>query len=158
MSSRFVSYSVAAAVSLVISSTAVLAQKPDPTQTPGAKTKASDAQVCAADFEASLKPVSGWQRQEALKRYGKRADDYPGDLDLLIPASLGGSTDPDNLWPQPVQKNLGPDAKDALEVKLRALVCDKTMTLKQAQDAIRKDWVKAYDKYVTEAPAATPVN
>ena len=43
------------------------------------------------------------------------------------------------------------DAKNALEEKLHALVCDKTLSLKQAQDLIRKDWVKAYDKYVTNA-------
>ena len=151
MSAKYVSYSVATAVSLLLASSVVFAQKPDSTQTPGAKTKAKDADVCAADFAASVKPVAGHQKTEALKRYGKRADDYPGDLDMLIPASLGGSNDPDNLWPQPQQKELGVDAKNQLEEKLLALVCAKTLTLKQAQDEIKKDWVKAYDKYVKNA-------
>lgn len=151
MSVKYISYSVATAVSLLIASTVVFAQKPDPTQTPGARTKAKDADVCAADFAASVKPVAGYQKTEALRRYGKRANDYPGDLDLLIPAALGGSNDPDNLWPQPQQKELGVEDKNALEEKLLALVCAKTITLKQAQDEIRKDWVKAYDKYVKNA-------
>lgn len=137
-------------VSLFALAAPVLAQKPG-INTPGAKTKANEAQVCAADFMASVKPASSWQKTEALKRYGMRADNFTGELDLLIPASLGGSNDPDNLWPQPANKEWGPEAKDKLEDVLHTMVCDKKISLKEAQDAIRKDWIKAYEKYVTAA-------
>ena len=127
------------------------AQLPSSFQTPGSKGKANEAQVCAADFEASVKPVAKWQRDQALERYGKRPEDFTGDLDHLIPVSLGGTNDPENLWPIASNKDMGPEQKKALDVKLHQLVCDKTITLKVAQDAIKKDWVKAYAQYVTGA-------
>ena len=46
---------------------------------------------------------------------------------------------------------MGPDQKNALDLKLHQMVCDKTIKLKDAQDAIKKDWVKAYNQYVTDA-------
>jgi hypothetical protein len=127
------------------------AQLPSSFQTPGAKGKANEAQVCAADFEASAKPVAKWQRDQALERYGKRPEDFTGELDHLIPISLGGSNDPDNLWPLPANKTMGPDQKRELDLKLHQMVCDKTITLKAAQDAVKKDWVKAYNQYVQGA-------
>jgi len=127
------------------------AQLPSSFQTPGAKGKANDAQVCAADFEASVKPIAKWQRDQALERYGKRTEDFTGDLDHLIPIALGGTNDPDNLWPLPSSKEMGPEQKKALDLKLHEMVCAKTLTLKAAQDAIKKDWVKAYAQYVTGA-------
>ena len=114
-------------------------------------TKANEAQICAADFEASVKPVAKWQRDQALERYGKRPEDFTGELDHLIPVSLGGSNDPDNLWPLPENKDMGPAQKKELDLKLHQLVCDKTLKLKDAQDAIKKDWVKAYNQYVKGA-------
>ena len=127
------------------------AQLPSSFQTPGSKGKANDVQVCAADFEASVKPMAKWQRDQALERYGKRPEDFTGDLDHLIPISLGGTNDPDNLWPLPANKDMGPEQKKALDLKLHQMVCDKTITLKAAQDAIKKDWVKAYNEYVKGA-------
>jgi hypothetical protein len=131
------------------------AQLPSSFQTPGAKGKANDAQVCAADFEASAKPIAKWQRDQALERYGKRPEDFTGELDHLIPLSLGGSNDPDNLWPLPANKDMGPEQKKELDVRLHQLVCDHTLKLKDAQDAIKKDWVKAYNQYVKGGPKTT---
>ena len=124
------------------------AQLPSSFQTPGNKSKASEAQVCAADFAASVKPIAKWQRDQALERYGKRPEDFTGELDHLIPISLGGTNDPDNLWPLPANKDMGPAQKQELDLKLHELVCAKTVKLKDAQDAIKKDWVKAYTQYV----------
>jgi DNA-binding transcriptional ArsR family regulator len=45
--------------------------------------------------------------------------------------------------------------KDALEQKLLGLVCDGTMTVKQAQSAIKKNWVQAYTQYVGAAATRT---
>src|SRR5436190_18310796 len=82
------------------------AQLPGSFQTPGNKSKANEAQVCAADFEASVKPIAKWQREQALERYGRRPEDFTGELDHLIPLSLGGTNDPDNLWPLPANKDM----------------------------------------------------
>jgi hypothetical protein len=141
----------AAVSACVLASGAVLlAQRPNSYVTPGAKTKVNEADVCAADLSGSAKPVAGWQRAEALKRYGRDASSYSGDLDHLIPVSLGGSNDPDNLWPMPDNKEYGIAAKRELEAKLYKMVCAKEITLKAAQDALKKDWTKSYDRYVKD--------
>src|SRR5436190_1364206 len=75
------------------------AQLPNAYQTPGATLKVDAKQVCAADFATALKPVANWQREQALERYGQRPDGFKGEIDHLVPAILGGSNDPDNLWP-----------------------------------------------------------
>jgi hypothetical protein len=131
------------------------AQLPSGFHTPGATVKADAAKVCGADFAASAKPVSSWQRNEALTRYGRRPEDFAGELDHLVPVSLGGSNDPDNLWAMPANGEYGPDAKHTLEATLREMVCaEKKLTLRQAQDAMKKDWVKAYNQYVQGQNAA----
>jgi hypothetical protein len=38
-----------------------------------------------------------------------------------------------------------------IETKLKRMICAKTITLKDAQKAISKDWVAAYNKYVVTA-------
>lgn len=123
------------------------AQLPDNYKTPGAATKANMKQICAADYAGSVKPVAGWQRTEALSRYGLRPESFSGDLDHLIPVALGGSNDPDNLFPFHPQNELTLDAKNRLADKLRQMVCDGKMSLKDAQDAFKKDWTKAYRQY-----------
>src|ERR1043165_4906763 len=81
---------IIAATLLLVAPSIARAQLPNSAQTSGAKTKDTEAQVCAADYEQSVKPIENWQRSEALRRYGRR-DDYQGTIDHLIPVSLGGS-------------------------------------------------------------------
>jgi hypothetical protein len=151
MTVRTVWLSFAATVVAVGVPALAIAQLPSSFQTPGNKSKANEAQVCAADYEQSVKPLAKWQREQALERYGKRPEDFTGDLEHLIPLSLGGTNDPDNLWPLPASKEMGPEQKHALDAKLHELVCNKTMKLKDAQDVFKKDWVKAYNEYVKGA-------
>mgnify|MGYP002784834181 CR=1 FL=1 len=120
-------------------------------QTPGAKSGVSETEVCAPEFESSLKPVSPWQVGQAMSRYGRRMDDKSVKVDHLIPVMLGGTHDPDNLWPQVLSGEWNVEKKDELESKLHGMVCSKAITLKSAQDAIKKDWVKAYKQYVHAA-------
>lgn len=46
---------------------------------------------------------------------------------------------------------MGPAQKRELDATLHRMVCDKTVNLKDAQDAIRKDWIKACNQYVKGA-------
>ena len=118
-------------------------------KTPGAAAKVKMEQLCAPDFAASLKPVSNWQRREALERYGVRPEGFSGDLDHVVPAVLGGTNDPDNLWPFHASGSYTLEAKQALAIKLHDMVCAGSMSLKDAQDAFRKDWTKAYQRHMT---------
>ena len=123
-------------------------------KTPGATAKVKMEQLCAADFATSQKPVANWQRNEALERYGVRPEQFSGELDHLVPVALGGSNDPDNLWPFRGNGAFTFSAKQALGLKLHDKVCAGKMSLKDAQDAFRKDWTLAYRVHVTGLNAA----
>jgi hypothetical protein len=123
------------------------AQLPIKHATPGKASKVTKEEVCAASFES--KPVSDRQAAEALEGYGLRADSGRKVVQL-IPSSLGGTTDKENLWPLPDSKEFGPAQKKALDDRLHSMVCAGTIDLKVAQDALKKDWTEAYKKYVTQ--------
>jgi hypothetical protein len=93
-------------------------------------------------------------KEEAFSRYGLRDGQSKTDvLDHLIPVSLGGTDSVENLWPEPEKGEWNATRKDALEHKLLTMVCDGTLTVKQAQTAIKKNWVAAYQQYVGAAVA-----
>jgi hypothetical protein len=89
-------------------------------------------------------------KTQQIKEYRykeKRLAEY--EEDHLISLQLGGHpTDPQNLWPQPYRIKCGARIKDAVETKLKRLVCKGELTLAQAQRAIATNWVAAYKKYV----------
>ena len=136
-----------AAATLAAPSIAV-AQRPSNYKTPGATARVKMEQLCAPDFAASLKPASDWQRNQALERYGLRPEGFSGELDHLVPVSLGGSNDPDNLWPFHASGVFTLEAKQALASKLLGMVCARKLSLKDAQDAFRKDWTLAYQVHM----------
>jgi hypothetical protein len=45
-------------------------------------------------------------------------------------------------WPGPAHR------KDALENRLNEMVCDHAITLAAAQQAIARNWIKAYARYL----------
>jgi hypothetical protein len=61
-------------------------------------------------------------------------------IDQLVPLSLGGTTDPSNLWPQPRSQANG---KDGQESAATLLVCHGQVELAAAQSAFEKDWTSA---------------
>jgi hypothetical protein len=117
--------------------------------TPGDAKKVTKEQICAPGYTASLKPTKESAKEEAFSRYGLRDGQSKTDvLDHLIPVELGGTDSADNLWPEPAKGEWNATQKDALEQKLVTMVCDGSLTVKQAQTAIRKNWVQAYQQYV----------
>jgi hypothetical protein len=67
------------------------------------------------------------------------------ELDALITPELGGTTDPENLWPQRYESPVwNARVKDELEQPLPRLVCSNQVDLAQAQREIATDWVSAY--------------
>jgi hypothetical protein len=73
------------------------------------------------------------------------------EVDHLIPLGIGGADDHKNLWPEP-RRSIEPvwnaERKDALEYKLRELVCGGQLDVNTAQKAIADDWTEAYRRYV----------
>jgi hypothetical protein len=70
-------------------------------------------------------------------------------IDHLIPRELGGADSIDNLWPQSVRvKPYGADRKELLTEVLLTRIAKGQMTLAQAQEEIRRDWIDAFIDHV----------
>lgn len=114
--------------------------------------------ICKSGWTATIRPpvtyTNKLKADQLATTYKSFAKIYGTDLGLyeedhLISLQLGGDPkDPKNLFPQPYAGN-NARKKDVVETKLKRLVCDGTITLKVAQTAIAKNWVLAYNKYVT---------
>ena len=66
-------------------------------------------------------------------------------IDHLIPIELGGADTIDNLWPQGLRiKPYGADRKELLTELLRERIRAGRMTIGQAQEEIRRDWIDAF--------------
>jgi hypothetical protein len=121
---------------------------PDPDATPGAVLTADAATLCAAGYARTVRNVPTSVKEQVYAGYGITSHEpYQYEIDHDISLELGGSNDVSNLWPEPNDKARG-NTKDELEDKLHALVCNESLSLADAQAAIRGDWTIAYRKYV----------
>jgi hypothetical protein len=122
---------------------------PNQAWTPGAVLPLDRAAVCAAPEHDDRPAISLAVARGVFSQYGIR-DPRPRsyEVDYLIPPALGGSADPRNLWPQPYSTGVwNARVKDALEDRLRSLVCGGELDLTTAQRDLARDWIAAYKKY-----------
>jgi hypothetical protein len=128
--------------------------RPDPQLTPGATVVVDKDALCTPGYARGVRYVPSDVHRAVFRAYslvGLRTHDY--EIDHLMALSLGGSNDPANLWPQSRRTrpwNAG--TKDALEVRLHELVCWGGYDLHSAQEAIRADWIAAYQRFVGPEP------
>jgi hypothetical protein len=131
---------------------------PDSRLTPGAALLVSGPAVCAQpDTNNKAVPIS--VRQKVFEEYGIRgADPRAYEVDYLVTPALGGADDIHNLWPHSYSTTVwNARVKDALENRLRAMVCDGSIDLTEAQREIAANWIAAYKKYFhTDTPIAEP--
>jgi hypothetical protein len=127
---------------------------PDPRCTPGAVdpgvTQSNIAvTICHDGYAASVRPpesVTTPEKRASMAAYGDTGPPGDYEYDHLVPLELGGAAnDPRNLWPEP---GASPNPKDALEDRLRALVCSGRLGLAGAQREIATDWIAAYRRWV----------
>ena len=121
--------------------------------TPGAVSTLTAAQLCAGTRTTRL--VTDDVRRRVLVGYGMEltpADAY--ELDALVTPELGGTTTPENLWPQRYGSPVwNAHVKDALELLFAERVCADDMALAQAQRELATDWVAAYKRHFqTDVP------
>jgi len=134
-----------------------LGPTPDRKCSPGAYgTKLTQKVVCGSRFATgdyrdvpqSLKSAVERSYGLKLRRYGKTLE-----IDHIVSLELGGSNDIANLFPEKRDVAPGYKLKDKLENRLHDVVCtDHTMTLRQAQRAIARDWRTLYRKVFGVAP------
>ena len=114
-----------------------------------------DDTICVKGWTKTIRPpVSYTNRLKYIKmrQYGY-GDDQIHDLELdhVIALSMGGAPDdPMNMWPQPkasllelahIPAGWSAEDKDALEASLHRQVCDRKVSLREAQQAIGSDWM-----------------
>jgi anti-sigma factor RsiW len=128
---------------------AVTAAIPRVRLTPGVTRPITQSEVCRMPqtFEQQEIPIDLQRR--VFQEYGL-ADAKPADyeVDYLITPELGGASDIRNLWPEPHSETVWNSyVKDALEERLRRMVCHGHVDLPTAQREISTDWIAAYKKY-----------
>src|SRR5262249_22499555 len=101
------------------------------------------------------KIVSPAVQRKVLEAYGvSDADPKAYEIDYLVTPALGGADDIHNLWPHSYSATVwNAQVKDALESRLRQMVCDGKLDLSEAQREIAGNWIAAYKKYFhTDSP------
>jgi hypothetical protein len=102
--------------------------------------------VSVPGYAKRVRAVPDAMKRAVYLRYGLDPSKHDtAEVDHYVSLCLGGTNDIENLWPEPA---VTPDApgqvgfheKDAVEFWLHQQVCNKSMTLQAAQDAIRGDW------------------
>lgn len=129
---------------------------PDSRLTPGATVLVTRPSVCAQP-NTKNKAVSAALQKQVFEEYGiAGADPRMYEVDYLVTPALGGADDIHNLWPHSYRSTLwNAQVKDALEDRLRDMVCDGEMDLAEAQQEIAGNWIAAYKKYFhTSTPLA----
>lgn len=126
------------------------ASLPDPALTPG-MVLAMDAQrLCARPTGERLPHSIGPALARAVFQKYRIGRPTSGayEVDYLITPDLGGAHDVRNLWPQPYDNGVwNARVKDALEDRLRELVCAGKLDLQTAQRELATDWIAAYRRH-----------
>ncbi len=125
-----------------------LVSTPDSRLTPGAALLESRQDVCAQS-SANNKIVSVALQKKVFEEYGiRRAQPQAYEVDYLVTPALGGADDIHNLWPHSYSATVwNAQVKDALEDRLREMVCGGSLDLTEAQREIATNWIAAYKKY-----------
>ncbi len=127
---------------------------PDSRLTPGAAILTTRLMVCAqANTKNKAVPVA--LQKKVFEEYGiVGAEPRAYEVDYLVTPALGGADDIRNLWPHSYSATVwNAQVKDALEDRLREMVCDGSLDLTEAQRAIAVNWIAAYKKcFHTDQP------
>lgn len=126
----------------------VVVSIPNPGLTPGATVLLRAEQVCR-ESNTKNKAVPLAVQRAVFDEYGIHAAEPSAyEVDYLITPALGGADDIHNLWPQSYKATpWNAEVKDALEDRLRELVCGGKLDLAIAQREIATNWIEAYQKY-----------
>jgi putative zinc finger protein len=136
----------------------VVVSIPDARLTPGAALLQNQRAVCE-QTNVKNKAVPVALQRKVFEEYGiKRAEPRDYEVDYLITPALGGADDIHNLWPHSYRATVwNAEVKDALEDRLREMVCSGDLDLTEAQQELATNWISAYKKYFhTEQPLREP--
>ena len=124
---------------------------PDAKLTPGAVRSTDPAEICHSGYSRSVRHTSGKLKRHVYAEYRINKSSGHYEVDHLVPLSIGGADRLENLWPQ--SRDTQPwnaNVKDRLENYLHIEVCAGRIPITDAQSAISKNWIAAYEKYIGE--------
>ena len=109
---------------------------PNPKLTPGK----------VAQSEDDRRGVTVEMEQRVFARYKLPWSSRPAfKIDHLIPLELGGADTIDNLWPQSLRaRPYGCERKELLTEVLLQRIAKRQITVEEAQEQIRRDWIDAF--------------
>lgn len=117
------------------------ARNPDVTQATIGST------ICVSGYTTSIRPSSSvTDKEKAADAKSYSFTGSYGEYDHLIPLELGGDpNDARNLWVEPNKSGATSynNPKDSVENKLHTLICNGSITLDAAQQAIVANWTTA---------------
>lgn len=109
---------------------------PDRGCTPGLVLTSSKPKVCTSGYAQTVRHVTTATKRRVEDAYGfDRSQEH--EIDHLVPLSLGGSNDQQNLWPEPAPAF---HVKDRLEFAAWRGVCDGRLKLADVQRQFATDW------------------
>lgn len=122
---------------------------PDPVKTPGVVGSTDTALVCEKDYPARVRHVTNTTKKKVYKRYNVKKElcTQGCKIDHLIPLSIGGSNDIENLWPHEYGAERNVFQKTRLEVRLRKEVCTGKLPITEAQTCIKNNWAQCFDRF-----------
>ncbi len=112
--------------------------------------------ICAPSFRTSaIRNVPDAEKFRVEREYGMRRGRTATtiEIDHIVPLELGGSNAIANLFPEPGSGPANYHAKDALENRAKAAVCEGRLTLRAARRGIARDWEALYRRLFGHAPA-----
>lgn len=119
----------------------------NPDLTPGDVRSTNVEEICAPGYISRL-PRAAEEDKDATYEAYNNTDRKRFGIDHLISKGVGGSSNPRNLWPQPLNGPWPMSLKDRLENHLHKLLCERKISIEEAQDSLKTDWVAAYKKYL----------
>lgn len=124
---------------------------PDPKLTPGKALPGIAAKDLVAGYAGKTRNVPDSEKVKIYAEYHITAH-RPGEyeIDHLISLELGGSNEPENLWPQPYAGLWNAHLKDKLENELHRRVVAGRMDLADVQHRISADWIALYRQVFPE--------
>lgn len=127
---------------------------PNPRVSPGDVLTTDVRTICTPGYTKTVRNVPQALKQQIYREYGilsRQPGEY--EIDHIISLELGGSNSVRNLFPQSYKLHpLNAHVKDRLEDHLHALVCAGKLPIQVAQQAIARDWIGAYKKYLGPLP------
>jgi 5-methylcytosine-specific restriction endonuclease McrA len=118
--------------------------------TPGSARNVSIKQLCTTSTSL-VRNVPESLKKDIYRNYGLNGNNKllckeGYEVDHLISLELGGDNTANNLWPQSFCGNNNAHDKDKLENELHRQICNNRITIEDAQECIRTNWIICFNK------------